>query len=204
MVHNINSIMYLYSERHAHTQRKKHTASFFLSLPLDCGNLRGLFMIYGKKAKRGAMHVLLRRSNPPKKTDKWRNSRKSSLPLPLWKKKQQLCDRLLPNVGVPKILLDRKFPILRRVLKSCSHPNAVTVILLTLIAFLHPRSLSFILSLCPSVIENAVRYLQCGPGLCWFTADNMSTSSWDCVSHWEVIADSEVYFSLFQCNGATI
>lgn len=33
------------------------------------------------------------------------------------------CDRLLPNVGVPKILLDRKFPILRCVLKSCSHPN---------------------------------------------------------------------------------
>lgn len=37
----------------------------------------------------------------------------------------------------PKILPDRKFPILRRILKSRSYPNAVTVILLTLIAFLH-------------------------------------------------------------------
>lgn len=56
------------------------------------------------------------------------------------------CTQLLPNVGVPKILADRKFPILRRVLQSCNHPNAVTVFLLTLIAFLHPCSLSFTLS----------------------------------------------------------
>lgn len=110
------------------------------------------------------------------------------------KKTKNPCDRLLPNVGVPKILPDRKFPILRRVLKSWSHPNAVTVILLTLIAFLHPCSLSFILSLCPSLAENTIRYLQYGAGLCWFTADNMLTSYWDCVSHWEATADNELYF----------
>lgn len=141
----------------------------------------GLFMIYGKKGKRGAMHVFLRRSQKkqqPLNRQKKKQQKKLSPP-PSVKKKP--CDRLLPNVGVPKILPDRKFPILSRVLKSCSHPNAVTVILLTLIAFLHPCSLSFILSLCPSLPENTVCYQQYIAALCWFTADNMLTSSWDYV-----------------------
>lgn len=125
-----------------------------------------------------------------KKLLKWteeETAAKSSLPV-----KKGPYARLLPNVGVPKILPDRKFPILRCVLKSCSHPNAVTVILLTLIAFLHPRSLSFILSR-PSLPENTALYLQCGAGLCCFTADNMQASFWDCVFHWEAVADIEAY-----------
>lgn len=111
------------------------------------------------------------------------------------------CARLLPNVGVPKILPDRKFPILRCVLKSCSHSNAVTVILLTLIASLHPHSvpLSF------SFREHCTFYLQYRAGLRCFTADSVQASSWDFMSHWEVIADSEVYISLcFSVTGATI
>ena len=123
-------------------------------------------------------------------TDKRRNCRKSSPPS-LSVKKKGPCARLLPTVGVPKILPDRKFPLLRCILKSCSHPNAVTVILLTIITSLHPRSLSFILSLRPSPAQNTVLYLSCGAGLCWFTADNMKASSWDCVFLRAVIADSE-------------
>lgn len=68
-----------------------------------------------------------------------RNVQKKLFPLST-SEKGPCAARLLPtNVGVPKILSDRKFPILRCVLKSCGHPNAVTVILLALIASLHPH-----------------------------------------------------------------
>lgn len=79
-----------------------------------------------------------------KKNFKWRKEMKKKKKKALYQKGP--CTQLLPNVGVPKILAGRKFPILRRVLQSCSHPNAVTLFLLTPIAFLHPCSLSFTLS----------------------------------------------------------
>ena len=94
------------------------------------------------------------------KCTKEESAEKSSLPV-----KKGPCARLLPNVGVPKILPDRKFPILRCVLKSCSHPNAVTIILLTLIASLHPHYVPP--SLRPSPPRKTGLYLQYGAGLCW-------------------------------------
>lgn len=151
---------------HKNTHRK-NTASFFfpppVSLPLDCGNLRGLFIIYVKKKERG-QHMFLRRSQ---KNSLNRQKKKVQKKLPPCEKGP--CARLLPNVGVPKILPDRKFPILRCVLKSCSHSNAVTVILLTLIASLHPHSvpLSF------SFREHCTFYLQYRAGLRCFTADSV-------------------------------
>ena len=152
------------SESHAHTQTHTHThththtentACFFpLSLLLDCGNLRGLFMIYEKKTREGTL------TKKNFKCTKEESAEKSSLPV-----KKGPCARLLPNVGVPKILPDRKFPILRCVLKSCSHPNAVTIILLTLIASLHPHYVPP--SLRPSPPRKTGLYLQYGAGLCW-------------------------------------
>jgi len=47
--HTTYSFAYTHTVR-AHRNTRK---TLFLFLPLDCGNLRGLFMIYGKKAKRG-------------------------------------------------------------------------------------------------------------------------------------------------------
>lgn len=99
---------------------------------------------------------------------------------------------LLPNVGVPKILPDRKFPILRCILKSRSHPNAVTVTLLTLIAFLHPPVLHSV-PLPFSHREHCTLSNVRSSVICWVTADNMSASSRDFVFQWEVIADSEAY-----------
>lgn len=112
---------------------------------VDCGNLKGLFIIICLKKKRlkeGAKHAFLRHSHKNKlQTDKRTCRKKPGLSLSLSACEKD-CARLLPNVGVPKIPTDRKFPILICVLTSCSHMNAVTVILLTLITFLHPCCLS--------------------------------------------------------------
>lgn len=82
----------------------------------------------------------MRSLNTHKKNFKWTKEERAEKALSLSPCEKGPCVRLLPNVGVPKILSDRKFPILRCVLKSCGHPNAVTVILLALIASLHPHS----------------------------------------------------------------
>ena len=155
-------------------------------------------MIYAKKRAKSGGDTCVPSTLTKNSLNGQKKKRQKKLPPPLPVKKGP-CARLLPNVGVPKILPDRKFPILRCVLKSRCHPNAVTVILLTLIAFLHPSSLSFILSLCPSL---TLLYLWQGAGLCWFAADNVRPSCWDRVFRRAVIADSEAHFS--GVTGATI
>lgn len=144
-----------HTDTHTHAHRK-NTAIFFLSAAGLWESQRIVYDIHEKGLKEGATHAFLRRSQKkPLNGQKEKLQKKLSPPSPCEKGP---CARLLPNVGVPKILPDRKFPILRCVLKSRSHPNAVTVILLTLIAFLHPSSLSFTLSLCPSL----TLYFICG------------------------------------------
>lgn len=156
---------------HTHAQKhtqKKHSKFFFPPSRISATGLwesqRIVYhILYVKKKERG-QHMFLRRSQ---KNSLNRQKKKVQKKLPPCEKGP--CARLLPNVGVPKILPDRKFPILRCVLKSCSHSNAVTVILLTLIASLHPHSvpLSF------SFREHCTFYLQYRAGLRCFTADSV-------------------------------
>lgn len=139
---------------HAHTLKKTQHVIF----PICCrtvGISEDCLWYTEKKRGRNACVPQTLTKNPL-------NGQKKKLQKKLSPCEKGHCARQLPNVGVPKILPDRKFPILRRVLKSRSHPNAVTVILLTLIAFLHPSSLSFILSVCPSLSESSALYLQQG------------------------------------------
>lgn len=122
---------------HAHGNNKTHSKHFPLCAFGLWESLRIVYDIWHKRLKERAAHAFLICTNThkPNNRDKRRKTAEKALSPFLCEEGQGT--RLLPNVGVPKILPDRKFPILRRILKSCGHPNAVTVILLTLIAFLH-------------------------------------------------------------------
>lgn len=75
------------SQAHTHTHTytlRKHSMFSFLSLLLDCGNLRGLFMIYEKKQERGATHAFLGRSQKKPLNVQKRKAQKKALSL--WKR----------------------------------------------------------------------------------------------------------------------
>lgn len=141
--------------RHAHTCTKKKTLQALSYCFRTVGISKDCLWYVTEKLKEGATHALLRQTLNGEK--KWKNKENALPPLSV---KKGPCTQLLLNVGVPKILADRKFPILRRVLQSCSRLNGVIVFLLTLIAFLHPCSLSFTLSF--SLTEYCIDSLEQG------------------------------------------